>query len=193
MIEDIKRSVVEKLDHDPIRLKHVMGVYETAVRLAIKYDADIHKISIASLFHDYAKNDSLESYQAVLTEEELIKYSDFPVMYHALSAVSQLKSMFDIHDEDIISAIKSHIWGRPQMNIYEKIVFVSDYAEPNRKFFDPSKIYDLAIKDLDLAVLKCMELTFNYLNKLGMKPSIEQIEAYQYYMEVNSGKTEQNY
>lgn len=190
MIEDIKKKVIEKLDDDPIRLKHVMGVYETAVKLAIHYDVDVYKISVASLFHDYAKNDSLEAYQAVLTKKELEKYQDFPVMYHALSAARQIKSLFHIEDQDIIKAIESHIWGRPNMSIYDKIIFVSDYAEPNRQFFDPNEIYQLAIKDIDLAVLKCMTLTMAYLKKLGMNPSLEQIEAYNYYTEVNSGKTE---
>ncbi len=190
MIEQIKNAVLNKLKNDEIRLNHTLGVYETALKLAKHYHLDIDKIAIASLFHDYAKNDTIEQYKSVLTEDEIINYEAFPVMYHALSAAKQIEKDFNVHDEDIISSIKSHIWGKPHMNMYEKVIFVSDYAEPNRIFFDPNQIFELALKDIDLAVLKCMSLTLAYLDRQNIEPNIEQLEAYHYYMEVNSGKTQ---
>ena len=80
-----------------------------------------------------------------------------------------MKKKFYITDKDILDPIRSHIWGRVKMSMYEKVVFVADYAEPNRKFFDPYEIYELALKDIDLAVLKCMTLTLRYLEKTRYK------------------------
>lgn len=193
MIEHLKNIVIEKLKNDPIRLKHTLGVYETAIKLAKHYLLDVEKIAIASIFHDYAKNDSIEEAKTILNSKIIREYKEFPVMYHALSAAKQLEMIYHITDKDILDPIKSHIWGKPKMSMYEKVVFVADYAEPNRNFFDPYQIYELALKDIDLAVLKCMTLTLNYLEKQNVKPSQEQIEAYHYYMEVNSGKTKQDY
>ena len=190
MINLIKKKVIEKLKDDQIRLKHVFGVYETALKLAKHYKLDEEKIAIASLFHDYTKNDDLSFYKKVLSKEMIETYQAFPVMYHALSAALILQNEYHIDDAEILNPIINHIWGRPHMSMYEKVVFVSDYAEPNRKFFDPHRIFDVAMKDLDLAVLMCMNLTLKYLEKLDMKPSQGQIEAYHYYMEVNSGKTQ---
>ncbi|MFA5471335.1 MAG: bis(5'-nucleosyl)-tetraphosphatase (symmetrical) YqeK [Acholeplasmataceae bacterium] len=193
MIEIIKDAVIKKLEHDSMRLNHTLGVYETAIKLAKHYKLDVEKVAIASLFHDYAKNDSIEDTKAILDPKIIEKYKAFPVMYHALSAAKQLEEKFYITDKDILDPIRSHIWGRVKMSMYEKVVFVADYAEPNRKFFDPYEIYELALKDIDLAVLKCMTLTLRYLEKQDIKPNLEQIEAYHYYMEVNSGKTKQDY
>ncbi len=189
MIEKVKAKVIEKLKNDSHRLNHVLGVYQTSLELAKVYQCDQNFVGIASLYHDYTKNDSIEAQKAILTKEEFAKYESYPVMYHALSAARHLENDFKIKNIEILNAIKSHIWGRPYMSIYEKIVFVADYCEPNRTFFDTKEIYDLAVKDIDLAVLACIELTLNYLKKEGVTPSIEQLEAHTYYMEVNSGKT----
>ncbi len=193
MIEALKKDVIHKLKDDQDRLKHTLGVYETAIKLAKHYQLDVFKISVASLYHDYTKNDDLSIQKKLLTKTEIKTYEKYPVMYHALSAAKQLTQTYDIHDQDILLAITSHIWGRPQMSIYEKVVFVSDYADPNRKYFDPNIVYELAVKDLDQAVLYCIELTLGYLRKLDIKPSQEQLETYHYYKEVNSGKTKQDY
>lgn len=188
MIEKIKQKVTSKLKNDPKRLKHVLGVYETALKLAEIYKTDLEIVGIASLYHDYAKNESLEEYKKILSPSELETYKTYPVMYHALSSARHLEKDFKIKNKEILNAVKSHIWGRPEMSLVEKIVFVADYCEPNRTFIDTKAIYDLATDDLDLAVLVCMESTIEYLRQAGATPSLEQIEAYQYYMEVNSGK-----
>ncbi|MCD4826443.1 MAG: bis(5'-nucleosyl)-tetraphosphatase (symmetrical) YqeK [Acholeplasmataceae bacterium] len=188
MINKIKKQVENKLKHDPKRLEHVIGVYETAIKLAKIYNVDENFVAIASLYHDYTKNDPIEDQIKLLTEQEIIKYKDYPVNYHALSAAKQLEIDFNVKNEEILMAIKSHVWGRAYMSIYEKIVFVSDYCEPNRIFIDTKALYDLAAKDIDLAVLKSMELTLNYLERQDIKPSQEQLIAYAYYMEVNNGK-----
>ena len=188
MIRDIKDKVIRKLDSDQERLKHTLGVYETSLKLASIYNVDENFVGIASLYHDYTKNDEISEQIKHLTKAEVKAYKDYPVIYHALSAAKQLEIDFNIKNEDILSSIKSHVWGRPYMSIYEKIVFVSDYCEPNRKFIDTAYLYELASKDIDLAVLKCIESTLGYLEKQGIKPSKQQLEVYTYYKEVNSGK-----
>jgi predicted HD superfamily hydrolase involved in NAD metabolism len=188
MIQVIKKSVEKKLKNDPDRLKHVIGVYETSLRLAKIYKVDENFVAIASLYHDYTKNDSIEDQIKLLKKEDVIKYKDYPVIYHALSAAKQLEKDFNVKNDEILNAITSHVWGRPFMSIYEKIVFVSDYCEPNRVFIDTKTLYELAVKDIDLAVMRSMELTLNYLERQKIKPSEDQLKAYTYYMEVNSGK-----
>ena len=193
MIEMIKKDVEEKLKSHPNRLLHVIGVYETALKLAKHYHIDETKIAISALFHDYTKYDDLSDQIKWLTKEEILKYKKYPVMYHALSAANALEQTYDIHDQDILSPIKHHVWGKANMNLYEKIIFISDYAEPNRTFFNPHEIYELALKNIDEAVLVCMKITIDYLLRENIVPNEEQLEAYQYYTEVTSGKTKQDY
>lgn len=188
MINKIEKKVRKKLENDPERLAHTIGVYETSLKLAKIYKVNKKYVGIASLYHDYTKNDEIIDQIKLLNETEIKAYQEYPVMYHALSAAKQLELDFNIKNEEILSSIKSHIWGRPYMSIYEKIVFVADYCEPNRAFIDTKYFFELASKDIDLAVLKCIESTFTYLEKQKIKPSTQQIEAHKYYKEVNNGK-----
>lgn len=189
MIKDIENKVKIKLANDPERLAHTFGVYETALKLAKIYNVDKNFVGIASLYHDYTKNDDISVHIKLIGEEEVKTYKDNPVIYHALSAAKQLELDFNIKNNEILSSIRSHVWGRPFMSIYEKIVFVADYCEPNRKFIDANEIFELASKDIDLAVLKSIEITLAYLEEQKLKPSQQQLETYKYYMEVNNGKT----
>ena len=193
MIELLRQKVEEKLKHHPNRLLHVLGVYETALKLAKHYHLDESKTGISAIFHDYTKYDNLSDQIKWLSKVEMVAYKKYPVMYHALSAAKVLEMEYGIRDQDILEPIKSHVWGKKEMSMYEKVMFISDYAEPNRTFFDPHEIYDLALKNIDQAVLVCMKITIDYLLKENIAPSEEQLEAYQYYMEVTSGKIKQNY
>lgn len=40
------------------------------------------------------------------------------------------KDKYDIEDEEILMAIRSHTTGRPGMSLLEKIVYIADYMEP---------------------------------------------------------------
>ena len=40
---------------------------------------------------------------------------------------------YDIHDPEILHAIKVHTTGEPDMNMLDKIVYIADYIEPLRK------------------------------------------------------------
>ena len=63
-------------------------------------------------------------------------------------------------------------------------------VEPNRKFEDAMSIYNLALKDLNLACERVMKASIDYLISKEIVPAEEQVNAYTYYMEVNRGKTE---
>ena len=190
MIDQIKQKVEDKLKKYPKRLAHVLGVYETSVKLAKVHNLDVKKVSIAALYHDYAKYDEIED-QIYSLELDIIKaYVDTPVIYHAFAAAKALEKDYNIHDQDVLNAIRYHVWGRIGMSDIEKVVLISDSCEPNRKFEDAQSIYNMAIKDLDLACEHVMKASIDYLICKGIVPAEEQVNAYTYYMEVNRGKTE---
>ena len=190
MIENIKQKVFEKLKDHPKRFTHILGVAETAADLAYIHHIDPQKAWIAGLYHDIAKYDTILEQTKYLDKETILKYKDFPVIYHAYGAASYLKHDFDIDDEEILEAIRHHVWGKPNMTILEKIIFVSDSCEPNRKYEDCKEIIELAKTDLDQAVFICMDISLIKLIEKGKKPSTEQIEAHTYYMEVTRGKNQ---
>ena len=86
--------------------------------------------------HDYAKYDEIED-QINSLELDIIKaYVDTPVIYHAFAAAKALEKDYNIHDQDVLNAIRYHVWGRIGMSDIEKVVLISDSCEPNRKFED---------------------------------------------------------
>lgn len=190
MIETIKARVVEKLKDHPNRLKHVEGVAETAVKLAVIHHADEQKAMIAGLWHDTSKYDPVHIQTAHLSREDIEAYQAYPVIYHAMAAVKTLEMEFDIHDHEILNAIRHHVWGHPDMGLLEKIIFVADSCEPNRGFEDSDDVFQLATTHLDEAVIYCMKQSIDHVIAKGKTPSAEQIQTYQTYLEEHSGKTE---
>ena len=189
MIDMIEIKVREKLQGHPKRLAHVLGVSNTAAKLAEIYDISIEKARIAGLYHDYAKHDKLEDQMNMMDLRWIKAYADYPVIYHAIAAANMLEHEFRIHDQDILNAIRYHVWGRKEMSLLEKIIFVADSCEPNRKYDDTGYIFELATKDIDQAVEYCMLQSIEDVKNKGLIPADEQLEAYQYYVEVNRGKT----
>ncbi len=181
-----KEQVNLKLKDHPKRLAHVYGVAETAVKLANIYQLDVDKMMIAGLYHDYAKYETIR--QQELTDQEYQIVLSYPVMFHAFYGAYLMEKNLDIHDQEMIEAIKCHVWGKPKMTPFEQILFISDYCEPNRDFIDTKEIFEMATKDLDQTTKHCMAISMNDLLNRGLVPSPLQIEAYQYYLEETHGK-----
>ena len=74
------------------------------------------------------------------------------------------KKKYDIEDQEVLSAIRWHTTGKPDMTLLEKIVYVADYIEPKRdKAPNLKEVRKMAFVDLDQALLKILEDTLNYL------------------------------
>ena len=58
-----------------------------------------------------------------------------------------------MEDKDILNAVLNHTTGRPEMSRLEKIIYIADYIEPNRKKApNLEEIRNLAFEDLDRAI-----------------------------------------
>lgn len=132
--ERINKIVHDKLKSHPDRYKHVLGVAKMAEKLAEHYHVDVETVKIAAIFHDYAKYDDLEVQKKHLSNEQIAKYQDSPVIFHALAAAKIIETEFNVTDESIISAISKHVWGSTKMSLIDKIVLISDKIEENRDY-----------------------------------------------------------
>lgn len=130
------------------RYKHTEGVVKTARELAIRYDADLKKAEIAAWFHDACK-------------EEADNFEHGPL------AAEKIQTLFNVHDEEIISAIKSHTLGHVGMGKLDKILYVADSLEPSRDYPGIQELRDTMYKDLDLALYKVMVRTREYVLSIG--------------------------
>ena len=151
------------------RYEHTLGVAYTAACLAMRYGADSETAEIGGLLHDCAKqydNETLlkkcRKYELPVTEAEVKN----PSLLHAKVGAYLAEHKYDVSDPAILSAIRFHTTGKPDMTLLEKILYVADYIEP-RRFKAPNleKIRGLAFQDLDEAVYEIMSDTLDYLNE----------------------------
>jgi predicted HD superfamily hydrolase involved in NAD metabolism len=139
----------------------------TCGALAMRYSYDLEKAMLAGLMHDCAKC-MPNAKKLKMAEKNHLDISDLerknPFMLHAKLGALLAQKKYDIDDEEILSAIRWHTTGRPQMSLLDKIVYVADYIEPKRdKAPNLKEIRQMAFEDLDLALLKILEDTLGYL------------------------------
>lgn len=144
----------------PARFRHCRDVSQTAVRLAERWDADIEKSRLAGILHDCARSlkgeellKTAKRYGMIPSQIELLQ----PALIHAPLGAIIAERRFGVADPQILQAIRRHTTGATQMTLLDKIIYLSDCIEPGRNFTGVRKIRDLAMDDLDAAVLSAYE------------------------------------
>ena len=175
-IDLIKADLKEKLPKK--RYEHTLGVAYTAAALAMCYGEDILKAELAGILHDVAKakksselKDDMKEYIDPYTDGDYVDLiaDKAPQILHAIYAPYLAKKDYKIEDKDILSAIRWHTTGKKDMTMLEKIVFVADYIEPNRKKLpDLDRIRNLSFHDISEAVKVIAKSTIEYLGSQGM-------------------------
>ena len=175
-IDLIKADLKEKLPKK--RYEHTLGVAYTAASLAMCYGEDMSKAELAGILHDVAKakksfelKDDMKGYIDPYTDGAYVALiaDKAPQILHAVYAPYLAKKDYKIEDKDILSAIRWHTTGKKDMTMLEKIVFVADYIEPNRKKLpDLDRIRTLSFHDISEAVKVIAKSTIEYLGSQGM-------------------------
>lgn len=178
------RKAVKKTQ-DKKRYEHTLGVAYTATSLAMRYGASLQDAQVAGLLHDCAKCISDEKSVAIckkhgipMTEVEQRN----PFLLHAKAGAYLAEAKYGVTNPDIINAIRYHTTGREDMSLLEKIVFVADYIEPERKQApNLAELRQLAFIDLDQAVLRILEDTIAYLGEKGGETDPATLVTFNYY------------
>lgn len=168
------------------RFRHTEGVEEEIVRMGKIYLPErIDELRAAALLHDVAKEMSVEEQIAICRENgdpELETAIRSPAILHGHAASYLIPKLYEKYAlPEIISAIYKHTTGAEKMSVFEKLLFLSDFIEPNRlwqycrtarqKFWellpaDPGE----RLRHLDLFVLSVLEFTLRYLTERGTVP-----------------------
>ena len=168
------------------RFEHSLGVEYTAACMAMVYGADVEKARLAGLLHDCAKclptKEKLEK-----ARKHKLSVSKFeennPDMLHGKLGAYYAKTRYEIDDEEILNAITYHTTGRPNMTLLDKIIFVADYIEPNRKELkDMDIIRKEAFLDIDKCVIHILKNTLDYLNNSTNEMDFMTQLTYNYYV-----------
>ena len=167
----------------PKRYNHSIGVQQTAVDLAIRYNVPIKKAAIAGLVHDCAKDlDNKELLQLSLKFDILLDdvQRNSIKLLHGPVGAELAEEQFFITDMDILNSIRFHTTGRENMSPLEKIIFIADYIEPNRDFPGIDQLRSIALSNLDKATLMALEHTIEYVLKKEELLHISTIHARNY-------------
>ena len=176
---------IEKVQSEK-RFAHTLGVSYTAAALAMRYGEDVDKARLAGILHDCGKHvegdksiSLCEKYNIPVSEVE----RENPFLLHGKVGALISEKKFEIKDKDILNAVTYHTTGRENMSLLEKIIFVSDYIEPNRcEAPNLDIIRHMAFEDIDLCLIKILEDTLNYLNKSRKSIDPQTRLTYDYYM-----------
>ncbi|HZK57949.1 MAG TPA: bis(5'-nucleosyl)-tetraphosphatase (symmetrical) YqeK [Clostridia bacterium] len=169
-----------KQNMSPHRYRHTMGVVDSAVCLAKKYDVDAQTAYIAALLHDYAKDFSEEQTQVYISRNDLVVdeiMSNVYQLLHGKIAAHIAREQFNINDKDILNAIEHHTTGRKRMSKLEKIIYLADFIEPGRDYAGVEELRIVAEQDLDKAVLLALDNTIKYVISMGKLLHTNTIEA----------------
>lgn len=176
------------------RYEHTLGVEFTAASLAMRYEIDIDKAEIAGLLHDCAKCiddedklDDCKKYKIELTDVEKRN----PFLIHSKLGAVYANKLYGIDDEEIISAIRFHTTGKPDMTMLEKIIFIADYIEPGRdKAPNLQEIRKMSFIDIDEAMYMILKDTLEYLESgEGEKDELTK-ETFLFYKNIHDNKQE---
>jgi len=169
------------------KYEHTIGTANEAKSLATHYDLDTTKAYIAGLFHDitkeYNEEEILAHCEKYSTKLDAVLRNNLPIAHGFLSA-DIAKKDFSIEDEDILNAIRYHTFGRANMSMLEKIVFVADCIEPTRG--ENSWLQELraiAYEDIDKAMVICLEFALEKTKKRQQAYHPLGLEALEYLKE----------
>lgn len=168
-----KSEIINKLQRTlkPGRFDHTMGVAQTAVRLAERYGIIPAQAELAALLHDCAKYLPLtETRKLLLQSAADVDDAEMGTdnVLHAPAGALLAAKEYGVEHPAILSAIRKHTLGAPEMSPLDALIYTADFIEPGRKDFPGlSDARQLAEHDLYAAMCMCTELTNRYLESQG--------------------------
>ena len=179
LYNEVRKKISEK------RFKHSEAVVKRAIEYAQTYNIDINTIKLVAIAHDIAKEltseevkEYIQKYNIVLDDIEKMN-SD---LIHAKIGAYICKNEFNF-TEDMSNAIKYHTTGRANMSTLEKIIYLADATEENRKYC-PSIYVDIVKKDINQGMIEISKWVINRLLETNKLIHLNSIECYNYYIKV---------
>lgn len=134
-VEKIRKDLPGFLSED--RLSHTLSVEKCALGMAKIFlklfgysDEYLRDISAAALVHDITKCRDIESQKEYLSDFMPVNDEFAPTLHSFSGAYFALENYFV--NPRVFRAVYNHTTGRADMDIFEEIIFLADYIEPQR-------------------------------------------------------------
>jgi predicted HD superfamily hydrolase involved in NAD metabolism len=173
-IEKLKKIIESRMSPD--LYIHSISTMDNAVKLASIHlnkssslknsNRLLYKLCISCILHDYGKI-FLPSDLVKIAEREKIKLSKFELacepLLHGYLAPYLIKRDFGIKDTFILNSVKYHSTGSCNMNIVDKILYISDKIEETRNYENVDFLRSLSRKNINLCLLEVYKSNIIYL------------------------------
>ena len=165
-VESIFQAVQNELS--PKRWRHTQGVMNKAIELAQQHEGNVEQARLAALLHDIVREWTpaqwlAEARTVGLVVDEAALHS--PVLLHAPLAAWVAKRRFGVTDETVLNAIARHTLGGTALSLLDKIIYLADGLEEGRSYKGVAELRQLALQDIDAALLAVYDQTLRYMIK----------------------------
>lgn len=177
MLQKVKKRLPEN------RYNHVLGVLGTAVELAKRFNVPEEKAQVAAILHDVAKFSDRQWMQSVIISQKMdpLLLDYHAELWHAPVGAYVASYEFGVSDEDVLNAIRDHTTGRAGMSDLEKIIYVADMVEPNRKFTGVDELRQLKEQGLDVMMEACIKHSIEFLVSKNQPVFPDSLKCYEYF------------
>jgi predicted HD superfamily hydrolase involved in NAD metabolism len=174
-IEDYKDTLRTYLSG--IRFDHCLKVSEFSKELGLLHGVDEKKAEMAGLLHDCAKELGPEEMKQQLDRVEVKQFMDAEELacrgvWHAYVGAVYARDKFGVVDDEVLSAIRTHSVGEPEMSDLQAIVYVADACAPRNKEHQAQRVVllEIARKDLWKGVLAVATFKIGLGEEMGTVP-----------------------
>ncbi len=177
------KVVKERLPEN--RFIHVLGVVDTAIELAKEFNVPESKAQTAAILHDVAKFSDREWMKSIIVSEKLdpLLLEYHAELWHAPVGAYVAKTEFEVEDEDVLNAIRYHTTGRESMSDLEKVVYIADLIEPNRKFTGVEELRQLKERGLDVMMEASVKHSIEFLVSKNQPVFPDSLKCYNYFVQ----------
>ena len=165
------------------RYEHTRNVEKLAVRLAERNGVSEEKAALAALLHDIAKELPKDRMLQIITENAIIAKDaarHLPPVWHGAAAAVLAKTEYGVEDEEILSAIRCHTTGKPDMSLQDKILYLADMTSAERDWPGVDDLRALEMQDLDRALCDALKRSIDFVEEKGGSLDPESVAAYEY-------------
>ncbi len=150
------------------RYRHSLGVEKQAAHMAQIFGVDLHKASVCGILHDVCKDLPKGALLQNILESGIINGIDFkasPQLIHSYAGALYIQTHLDIHDPEIIDAVRYHTTARAGMSLLETIIYLADLTSEDREYADVEEMRSLCDYDLREAMVRALTHTVQELAK----------------------------
>lgn len=179
-IKEIDHDLQKKLSKE--RYQHSIRVMQKAMEYAILYHEDLEQVKITALAHDIAKEMSEEDSEKYIIKHNLdqsLLQTENRYLVHGYIGADILERKYHF-TKKMSDAIRYHTTARKKMTMLDKIIYLADKTEEGRSYPNIEKERELAIENIDEAIILTLQNSIERKLEKGKKINKLSIEALNY-------------